>query len=243
MTTPAFTGLKVFDDYDLEELSARIDWTPFFRSWDLAGVYPRILDDEHVGDAARGLFEDAQTMLQRLIDDKRVRARAVIGFWPANSVGDDIELYADAKRAPCDHLSHLETANAPRPRARQPGVGRFHRAKRHGLDRLYRRLRGHHGTRCGDHRENTRRNTMTTTPSWSRRSRTGWRRPSPSACTSGCARNSGGTHRDEDLDNEALIRESYQGIRPAPGYPACPDHTEKRNLFELLQAPDNAGSS
>ncbi len=242
MTKPAFTGLEVFDDYDLEELRTRIDWTPFFRSWDLAGVYPRILDDEHVGDAARALFEDAQDMLQRLIDGKRVRARAVIGFWPANSIGDDIEVYADAERSSVVTTFHtlrqqmhrdrgranlaLSDFIAPRETELTDYVGAFAVTTGHGVETIAKEYEAQHddynaimvkaladrlAEAFAEHLHERVRKEF-------------W-----------------GYAPDEDLDNEALIHESYRGIRPAPGYPACPDHTEKRILFELLRAPDNAG--
>lgn len=102
-------GLKTFDDYDLEELIERIDWTPFFMSWQLAGKYPKILDDKVVGEAARNLFEDAKVMLRKLVEEKRVQARGVIGLWPANSVDDDvIEVYADESRSDVvERLFHI----------------------------------------------------------------------------------------------------------------------------------------
>ena len=105
---PTFTGLKTFDEYDFSELAGTIDWTPFFRTWELAGTYPKILKDDVVGQSARDLFKDAQAMLEKIIDEKWLKAKAVIGFWPANSVGDDVELYADeARQNPVDTVHFL----------------------------------------------------------------------------------------------------------------------------------------
>ena len=231
--TPSFTGVRVLDEIDLAVLAEYIDWTPFFISWDLAGKYPRILTDEVVGEAATSLFNDAQAMLKKLIDEKLIKARAVFGFWPANQVEhDDLEVYgADGETlATLHHLRQQTIAG----RQAEPVVGRFRRAEGKRRARLHRRL--HH------HRRDRRRGSGQGVRSQGRRLQQhhgqGARRPPRRSLRRVAARAGAqeywGYARDEHLDNEALIKEQYVGIRPAPGYPACPDHTEKGTLFELL---------
>ncbi|HEU4649398.1 MAG TPA: methionine synthase [Gemmatimonadales bacterium] len=239
---PCVTGLQVLDEYPLAELATRIDWTPFFQTWELAGHYPAILDDPRVGAAARNLFADAQRMLQQIIDGKQLRARAVFGFWPANSVGDDIELYADESGAHPVAVLHTlrqqmakepERPNyaladfvAPRDLGVRDWVGAFAVTAGHGLDQLVAAYEAAHddynailAKALADRLAEAfaeRLHERVRQEFW-------------------------GYTQDERLDNEALIKEQYQGIRPAPGYPACPDHTEKRTLFDLLRAETNAG--
>ncbi len=235
---PKFLGLRVFDGYDLAELSRYIDWTPFFKSWDLSGVYPALLDDEVVGPAARDLFKDAQKLLAEIIENKWLKARAVIGFWPANSVGDDdIEVYTDPGRT--NVLVTLHTlrqqmvrdrgrANmaladfiAPRDSRVEDYIGGFAVSAGFGLDEAVERFERTHddysaimAKALADRLAEAFAERM-----HERVRREFW-----------------GYASDEALDNAALIREEYRGIRPAPGYPACPDHTEKRLLFNLLNA-------
>ena len=240
---PAKTGLHVFDDYDLEKLLERIDWTPFFMSWQLSGKYPRILDDEVVGEAARNLFADAQQMLRKLIDEKRVQARGVIGLWPANSVDDDvIEVYADESRSQVverlHHIRQQTTKNrdgacysladfvAPKESGKPDWIGGFAVTTGHGVEELAQRYK-----EAGDDYNAIMVQALTDRLAEAfaehihERVRKEFWAYVP----------------DETLENEALIAEKYQGIRPAPGYPACPDHTEKRTLFRLLDATANTG--
>ncbi|MDT4840808.1 Methionine synthase [compost metagenome] len=238
--TPSFTGIKVLEDIDLRTLAEYIDWTPFFISWDLAGKYPRILTDEVVGEAATSLFNDAQAMLNKLIDEKLIKARAVFGFWPANQVqDDDIEVYGDNGEtlATLHHLRqqtvkpdgkpNLSLADfvAPKDSGVQDYVGGFITTAGIGAEEVARAYQAK-----GDDYNSIMVKALA------------------DRLAEACAewlhervrKEYWGYAQDEHLDNEALIKEQYVGIRPAPGYPACPDHTEKGTLFELL---DKSGAS
>ncbi len=235
---PKQLGVQVFEDYPLEALVETIDWTPFFISWDLAGKYPNILQDDKVGEAARQLFADAQAMLKRLVDEKLIRARAVIGIWPAARIGSDaIALYDDeAHSHPIATLHHLRQQIdkpsgqpnlsladyvAPAGSGRPDFVGAFACTAGIGADELAQSFVAKHDDyssimvkALADRLAESLAETL------HRRVR----------------REIWGYAADEQLDNTALIREEYRGIRPAPGYPACPDHTEKATLFKLLDA-------
>jgi 5-methyltetrahydrofolate--homocysteine methyltransferase len=240
---PEFIGSKVLRDYPLQELVDTIDWTPFFITWELAGKYPNILSDEKVGQAATQLFEDAQAMLKRILDEHWLSANAVLGFWPAARVGsDDIAVYADETRdEPLATLHHLRQQNvkpngqpnlsladyvAPREANIADYVGGFVVTTGIGLEEKVAQFEADHddynaillkaladrlAESFAEHLHKKVR-----TEFW-------------------------GYARDEQLANEDLIRERYVGVRPAPGYPACPDHTEKRTLFDLLQAEEATG--
>ncbi|MCG7598453.1 methionine synthase [Halomonas sp. McH1-25] len=241
--SPHVTGIKVFDDYDLEELVERIDWTPFFMSWQLSGKYPKILEDEVVGEAARNLFDDAQAMLRKLIDEKHITARGVIGMWPANSVDDDvIEVYADDNRETVvERLHHIrqQTAKnrdgvcysladfiAPKASGKADWIGAFAVTTGHGADELAKRYEA-----AGDDYNAIMVKALADRLAEAFAERMHER----------VRKEYWGYVPDEVLDNVDLIAEKYQGIRPAPGYPACPDHTEKATLFRLLQAEANTG--
>ncbi|MYL24058.1 methionine synthase [Vreelandella massiliensis] len=241
--TPNVVGLKVFDDYDLEELVERIDWTPFFMSWQLAGKYPNILDDAKVGEAARHLFDDAQKMLRKLIDEKRVQARGVIGFWPANTVDDDvIEVYRDDRRTEVvERLHHIRQQTtkgrdglcysladfiAPKETAQPDWIGAFAVTTGHGVYELSKTYEA-----AGDDYNAIMVQALTDRLAEAFAERMHER----------VRKEFWGYVPEETLDNDALIAEKYQGIRPAPGYPACPDHTEKATLFRLLDATQNTG--
>jgi 5-methyltetrahydrofolate--homocysteine methyltransferase len=235
---PQFLGVRVFDDYPLEKLVDTIDWTPFFISWELAGKYPNILDDEKVGEAARNLFADAQAMLKRLVDEKLIKASAVLGFWPAARVdGDDIELYAgEDRQGPIATLHHLrqqiDKPNgkpnlsiadfvAPKNSGVQDYVGGFVVTTGLGADELSKQfLAAHDDYSSIMVRALADRLAEALAEHMHLRVR----------------REFWAYAQDEQLDNEELIKERYRGIRPAPGYPACPDHTEKATLFKLLDA-------
>ncbi|AEG30813.1 methionine synthase [Thiomicrospira cyclica] len=245
---PKFLGKKVFDNIDLADLMPRIDWSPFFQSWDLHGLYPRILDDKVVGEEAKKVFADAQAMLKQIIDEKWLTARAVIGFYPANAVGDDIELYTDDKRAtlltrlhnlrqqaekkPGQYNQCLSDYIAPKDVKEQPGlvipdyIGAFAVTAGIGIDEHIARFEAAHddynsimvkaladrlAEALAEHMHELVRKEF-------------W-----------------GYAADEALTNEELIKEKYQGIRPAPGYPANPEHTEKGTLWELLQPDSEIG--
>lgn len=233
---PSFTGRQVLEDIDLRTLVDYIDWTPFFIAWDLAGKYPRILEDEVVGEAATSLFNDAQAMLKKLVDEKLIRARAVFGFWPANQIqDDDLEVYGDngEKLATLHHLRqqtikpdakpNLSLADfvAPKSTGITDYVGGFICTAGIGAEELAKAYQDK-----GDDYNSIMVKALA------------------DRLAEACAewlheqvrKHYWGYAPDERLSNEELIREQYKGIRPAPGYPACPDHTEKGTLFQLLDA-------
>jgi 5-methyltetrahydrofolate--homocysteine methyltransferase len=240
---PHQLGLSTFDNYPLAELVERIDWTPFFMSWQLAGKYPKILDDKVVGEAARNLFEDAQVMLRKLLDEKRVQARGVIGFWPANTVDDDvIEVYADESRTDVvERLHHIRQQTtkgrdgicysladfiAPKDSGKADWIGGFAVTTGHGVDELVKEYEA-----AGDDYNAIMVQALTDRLAEAFAERMHER----------VRKEFWGYVPEESLDNDALIAEKYQGIRPAPGYPACPDHTEKATLFRMLDATANTG--
>jgi 5-methyltetrahydrofolate--homocysteine methyltransferase len=236
--TPNVLGRQVFDDYPLDDLVERIDWTPFFRSWELHGHYPEILQDKVVGEEAVKLFADGQAMLKQIISEKWLTAKAVIGLFPANTVNhDDIELYTDDTRTTLEMTTHhlrmqlervgndnfcLSDFVAPKDSGVADYMGGFAVTTGHGIDGHVARFEANHDDynaimlKClADRLAEALAERM-----HERVRKEFW-----------------GYAADEILDNEALIRERYKGIRPAPGYPACPDHTEKGLLWDLLK-PD-----
>ncbi len=239
---PAKPGITVFDDYDLRTLAGRIDWTPFFRTWELKGNYPKILTNPDVGEAATNLFQDATDMLERVIAGKWLRARGVVGLFPANAVGDDVEVYADETRAHVIARFHflrqqmekgsgrpnfcLADFIAPRDSGIADYIGGFAVTAGHDIERQLVRFKAEHddyndillkaladrlAEAFAEHVHERVRKEL-------------W-----------------GYAPDEALGNEEIIAERYRGIRPAPGYPACPDHSEKPPLFALLGATERAG--
>ena len=240
---PSFIGTKVFDNYDLAELREYIDWTPFFQSWDLHGSFPAILTDNVVGDAASSLYRDAQTMLDEMISEKWLTARAVIGFWPAARDGDDIIVYEDetrrAEKARLHTLRQQMSRNNDRANfaladfimpADGPSdyVGGFAATTGHGEDDVAKRFE-----EAGDDYSSIMSKALADRLAEAFAERMHQR----------VRTEFWGYAADENLDNEALIAETYMGIRPAPGYPAQPDHTEKETLFALLGAEEAAGIS
>ena len=239
---PTFLGLKTFDDYSLEELSPYIDWTPFFHVWELAGKYPKILNDEVVGEEATNLFNDAQKMLQQIVDEKWLSARAVIGFFPANSTGDDIELYADDERtevrAVLHHLrqqmakpsdrpnSCISDFVAPKDSGKADYVGAFAVTAGIGIDEHVKRFEADHD----DY------NSILLKALADRLAEAFAERMHERVRKEFWAYSA-----EEGFGNDDLIAENYDGIRPAPGYPACPDHTEKATLWSLIEPDKNAG--
>lgn len=241
---PTFTGLKTFETYDLAELAEYIDWSPFFQTWELAGKYPKILTDEKVGEAATNLFNDAQDMLKKIISEKWFAPKAVIGFWPANSRVDDIETYTDEDRSEVGTTFHTlrqqmarqgDRANfaladfvAPKETGAADYLGGFVVTAGEGVDARAKAFKEAHDDysaimvqALADRLAEAFAERM-----HERVRKEFWAYAS-----------------DETLENEALIKEKYQGIRPAPGYPACPDHTEKRTLFIALEAEARTGVS
>ena len=239
---PTFLGTRVIEDIDLETLAQYIDWTPFFQTWEFKGRYPNILEDERQGEAARQLFEDAQRMLKQIIAEKWFRPRAVIGFWPANSVGDDIRLFTDEARSEelatfftlrqqlsrRDGKPHMALSDFVAPAGTPDYLGgfvvtagmeeetianRFERANDDYSSILVKALADRYAEAMAEAMHERVRKEF-------------WQYGA-----------------DETYSPQELIGEPYRGIRPAPGYPAQPDHTEKTTLFRLLDAENNAGVS
>jgi 5-methyltetrahydrofolate--homocysteine methyltransferase len=239
---PELIGVRTLNNYPLDKIVPYIDWTPFFQAWELAGRYPAILQDEVVGETASQLFRDAQTMLKKIIEQKWLSANAVIGLFPANSVGDDIEIYTDQTRSKLAMTYHclrqqdqkptgkpnrcLSDFIAPKGTGIKDTIGLFAVGAGFGIDErvkafedanddysaiVLKALADRLAEAFAEHMH-------------SRVRREFW-----------------GYAKDETLTNEQLINEEYKGIRPAPGYPACPDHTEKGPLFAVLNASENAG--
>jgi 5-methyltetrahydrofolate--homocysteine methyltransferase len=241
---PSFLGVKVFEGWDLAELARYIDWTPFFQTWELKGRYPKILEDEKQGPAARQLFDDAQAMLRKIIEEKWFAPRAVIGFFPANAVGDDIRLYADeasetelatfftlrqqlVKRDGKPNVA-LSDFVAPRESGRADYVGGF--VVTAGIEEVAIAERFE--------RANDDYNSILVKALADR-----FAEAFAECLHERVRREFWGYAPDEAFVPDDLIGEPYQGIRPAPGYPAQPDHTEKVTLFRLLEAEANAGVS
>ena len=240
---PAFLGVRAFDDYPLEELVRYIDWMPFFNAWEFAGKFPDILTDPTVGEATCNLYADARRMLKTLIAQRWVTARGVIGLFPANSVDeDDIEVYADESRtrviARLHHLrqqkgkpaghSHdcLADFMAPKTSGVADYIGGFAVTAGFGVDEHVARFQAAHDDYSGILLKAL---TDRLAEAFAERLHERVRREF------------WGYAREEKLSNEELIRETYRGIRPAPGYPACPDHTEKATLWRLLDVERNTG--
>jgi 5-methyltetrahydrofolate--homocysteine methyltransferase len=238
---PEFTGLRVLEDFSLAKLREYIDWSPFFLTWELKGKYPRIFEDKQVGPEARRLFDDAQELLDRIIAERLLRAQGVYGFWPAASHGDDIIVYADNQRA--RELCRFHTLRqqwqrkgqdihyaladfvAPVQSGREDYVGAFAVTAGHGCDELAARFDAEHD----DY------NSILTKALADRLAE------AFAEYLHQRVRREWGYGKKEKLSKEELIAEKYRGIRPAPGYPAQPDHTEKRILFDLLAAENHTG--
>jgi len=240
---PNKLGIEVFDDYPLDELAEYIDWTPFFIAWELAGKFPRILRDEVVGKEASKLFEDAQVMLYKIVSEKWFTAKGVLGLFPANSIGhDDIEVYTNEKREGLLMTLHSLRQQTQKPPG-QPNyalsdfiapseshvndyIGAFAVAAGFGMEEKIKQFEDDHDDysaimlkALADRFAEAfaeRLHLRTRKEYW-------------------------GYTPDEVLENEDLIAEKYQGIRPAPGYPSCPDHTEKGLHWDLLKVEENTG--
>ena len=241
---PAFTGVKVFDDYPLESLVDYIDWTPFFITWNLAGKFPAILEDKVVGEAASNLYKDARAMLQQLITNKQLTARAALGFWPANQVdNDDLKVYSDeTRRSEQVRLHQLRQQSstpdkpnyclsdfvAPEASGLNDYIGGFVVTTGIGADELTKQYEA-----AGDDYNSIMVKALADRLA----------EAFAEHMHEKVRREYWGYAAQEQLSNEELIKEKYQGIRPAPGYPACPDHTEKASLFDLLQAEANTSVS
>ncbi|MGI4736830.1 MAG: methionine synthase [Janthinobacterium lividum] len=243
ITKPTFLGTQVLDNYPLEELAQYIDWTPFFHTWELKGRYPRILEDANLGEAARRLFEDAQHMLAEVIANKSLTARAVLGFWPANTKDfDTIEIYEDdtrqqvrdefftlrqqSEKAPGVHNIAFSDYLAPRETGRADYLGGFAVTAGLGIEKLIEKYEADH-----DDYSSIMIKAIADRLAEAFAERLHER----------VRREFWGYDPEEQLSGEELIKETYRGIRPAPGYPGCPDHTEKITLFKLLDAERQTG--
>lgn len=238
---PTFTGVKVLEDIDLNVLVDYIDWTPFFISWDLAGKYPRILTDEVVGEAATSLFKDAQELLHKLIDEKLIRSRAVFGFWPANQVDhDDIQLLDD-RGAPLAKLHHLRQQIIKTDGKPNFSLADFVAPAGSGVTDYV----GGFITTAGIGAEEVSKAYQDKGDDYNAIMVKALADRLAEACAEWLhqqvRKEYWGYARDEQLGNDELIKEQYTGIRPAPGYPACPDHTEKGVLFDLLDPAQGDG--
>jgi 5-methyltetrahydrofolate--homocysteine methyltransferase len=238
---PEFTGVRVLEDFPLATLREFIDWSPFFHTWELRGRYPAIFDHEKYGEQARSLFADAQKLLDQIIEGKWLRARAVYGFFPANAVGDDVELYTDQARTAQLTSFHflrqqivkkegeadqsLSDFIAPKSTGLRDHLGAFAVTSGHGLRDIIERFKADHD----DY------NAIMAEALADRLAE------AFAECLHKRVREEWGYGRTENLTSEQLIEEQYRGIRPAAGYPACPDHTEKGILWKLLDVQRNAG--
>jgi 5-methyltetrahydrofolate--homocysteine methyltransferase len=231
---PAFLGSKVIDDYSVAELVSYIDWSPFFATWELTGKYPAILDDKIVGEAARSLFADARAMLKEIVEKKWFKASAIVGFWPANSVGDDIDVFADEARktklgelhtlrqqlARREGRSNVALADFIAPHGTPDYVGGFVVTAGIGEDEVADRFK----------RANDDYSSIMVKALADRLAEAFAERLHQRVRKEFWAYDSA-----ETLTNADLVAEKYRGIRPAPGYPAQPDHTEKGTLFKLIE--------
>jgi 5-methyltetrahydrofolate--homocysteine methyltransferase len=246
---PKQLGVTVLRNLDLAVLAKYIDWRPFFQTWDLSGSYPAILDDAVVGEAARNVFNDGQAMLQQLIAEKWIGANAVFGLFPANAVGDDIVFYADETRAAPLLTWHGLRQQQERPAGKpQQCLSDFVAPKIVGADDAAKCAADYAGafavtagigieTKLAEfaaQHDDYRAILLKSLSDRLAEAAAEWLHERVRTHYWGYA-------ATESLDNAALIAEKYQGIRPAPGYPACPDHTSKGALFSLLDAPQNAG--
>ncbi|MEN6539283.1 MAG: methionine synthase [Mizugakiibacter sp.] len=239
---PRKPGITTFDDYGLAELAACIDWTPFFHAWELAGHFPAILDDAVVGAQARELYSDAQALLARIVGEKWLTARAVIGLWPANSVGDDVEVYADAARGERLATVHFLRQQVEKPVERPDFcLADFVAPRDSGVADWFGGFAVTAGIGIEPHLERFQREHDDYSAILLKALADRLAEAFAERIHQRVRKEFWGYAPDEALGNDELIAEKYRGIRPAPGYPACPEHTEKRTLFRLLDATRNAG--
>ena len=244
MVKPRCSGNTVFKDYNIKEISEYIDWTPFFNTWMLKGKFPQILEHEVVGEEARKLYKDAQQMIKEIIEKDLLIANAIVGLYPANAIGDDVEIYTDESRKEVKTTFHmlrqqgkkgsglpnLSLADyvAPKESGKPDYMGAFAVTAGVGIEPLIEKYEAEHD----DY------NSIMIKAVADRLAEA-----FAELMHKKVRKELWGYATSEILDNEALIKEKYQGIRPAPGYPACPDHTEKRLLFDLLEAERHTGIS
>ena len=242
--TPKLLGTKVFADYSIAELVPYIDWTPFFAAWEIKGTYPLVLDDPKVGEAARSLFADAKAMLDKMVSENWLSAKGVIGFWPANTIGDDVVLYGDQSR----EAEHVRFHSLRQQMARSGNSRRGHVALADFIAPVETDLADYIGgfaVTAGIGEEAVAERFARANDDYSKILSQALADRLAEAFAERMhervRREFWGYAEDEDLTAQQLIAEGYQGIRPAPGYPAQPDHTEKRTLFDLLDAEAATG--
>jgi 5-methyltetrahydrofolate--homocysteine methyltransferase len=240
--SPEFTGVRVLDDFPLATLRNYIDWTPFFHTWELRGVYPQILENEKYGEQARTILTEANALLDEIIARRLLRARGVYGLFPANAVGDDVELYTNASRGDVRARFHFLRQQAEKKEKREPSrslgdfiapkstgladhIGAFAVSTGFGLKEL-----------CDAFRAKQDDYNAIMAEAIADRLAEAF-----AECLHERARKEWGYGKSETLTPDELIAEKYRGIRPAAGYPACPDHTEKGALWELLDVEKNTG--
>ena len=236
---PKLLGTKVFEDFPLEELVPYIDWTPFFHTWELRGSYPRIFEDKIVGIEAKKLFDDAQKLLNRIVDEKLLRAKAVIGFWKAKSVGDDIVLETENQGSVTIHTLRQQTEKV----AGEPyyALSDFIAPEESGVEDYFGGFAVTAGIGCDELVAEFEKNHDDYNSIMTKAIADRFAEAFAEKMHELVRKEYWGYAKTEGLSNEDLIKEKYQGIRPAPGYPACPDHTEKRTLFDLLKAEESTG--
>ena len=238
---PSFLGTRVIDDMSLADLVPVIDWTPFFHTWELKGRYPKIFEDATVGSKAKELFDDAQKLLKEIVDKKLLTAKAVYGFYPANSEGDDIQVFVDESRTNIVTTFHtlrqqmekpkgdanyaLADFIAPKSTGLADYIAGFAVTAGIGIDAICERFEKDHDDYNSIMAKALADRLAEAFAEWLHRE----------------ARKEWGYGKEEDFSNEDLIKEQYRGIRPAPGYPASPDHTEKQILWDLLEAEKHTG--
>ena len=249
---PKFTGTKVLEDFPLEELLPYIDWTPFFHTWELRGSYPRIFEDKNVGDEAKKLFDDAQALLKRIVDEKLLKAKAVFGFWPAHAIGDDIEL--EVASSTLKVTPELKNGKAEKVRIHtlrqqaekvdgQPyyALSDFIASEESGVEDYFGGFALTAGIGCDElvaeyEKHHDDYNSIMVKALADRLAEAFAEKLHELV-----RKDYWGYAKEENFSNADLIKEQYVGIRPAPGYPACPEHTEKGTLFALLEAEEKIG--
>ena len=237
---PNFTGMRVESDFSLDTLVDYIDWSPFFHAWELRGRYPKIFEDEYVGDKAKELFDDAQDLLSRILSEKLFTAKCVYGLFAANRVGDDIEIYSDESRKKCIQKFHFLRQQNNKLKGENHSLADFVAAKGSGLsDHIgaFAVTAGHGVDEFAKsfEEENDDYNSIMAKALGDRLAE------AFAEYLHKKVRKEWGFGSKESLSNDDLIREKYRGIRPAAGYPACPDHTEKQRLWDLLEVEKNTG--
>ena len=239
---PKQLGLQVFKNYPLAEIARYIDWTPFFQTWELHGRYPKILQDEVVGEEARKLFADAQAMLKRIIDENWLHANGVIGLFPANRVGDDIEIYTDESRTQVAMTYHALRQQMEKPPGRpNMCLADFIAPKDSGVKDYLGGFAVTSGLDMDERVDAYEKNLDDYNAILFKSLADRFAEAFAECMHARVRREFWGYASDETLGDEELIDEKYRGIRPAPGYPGCPEHSEKAPLFALLHAPENTG--